>query len=128
MWGGALASPPSGWLVCDGSAVSRTTYSALYAIVGDAFGNGNGSTTFNLPNFTNRFPYGANEGASAGNASVGSKNTRSGAEGALSGNDDAVTFDCTQDGSATSGGDVYFASEDINMMPPYLAVGFIIKT
>lgn len=43
-------SAPSGWLECDGSEVSRTTYSALYAVVGDTFGNGNGSTTFNLPN------------------------------------------------------------------------------
>jgi microcystin-dependent protein len=35
--------------LCDGSAVSRTTYSALYAITGDRFGNGNGTTTFNVP-------------------------------------------------------------------------------
>lgn len=51
-------TPPSGWLICDGSAVSRTTYSALFAIIGVSFGSGNGSTTFNLPNFKGRVPVG----------------------------------------------------------------------
>jgi microcystin-dependent protein len=51
-WGGSSASPPSGFLTCDGTAVSRTTYSALYALIGDRYGAGDGSTTFNLPNFS----------------------------------------------------------------------------
>jgi hypothetical protein len=46
----AGTSAPSGWLMCDGSAVSRTTYSALFGVVGTSYGTGNGSTTFNLPN------------------------------------------------------------------------------
>ena len=41
---------PDGWLFCDGSAVSRTTYADLFALIGTAFGAGDGSTTFNLPN------------------------------------------------------------------------------
>lgn len=40
---------PDGWLFCDGSAVSRTTYADLFAIIGTSFGAGDGSTTFNLP-------------------------------------------------------------------------------
>jgi len=40
---------PTGFLLCDGSAVSRTTYAALFAVIGTSFGAGNGSTTFNLP-------------------------------------------------------------------------------
>jgi microcystin-dependent protein len=40
---------PSGWLWCDGSAVSRTTYDLLYAVIGTTYGAGNGSTTFNVP-------------------------------------------------------------------------------
>lgn len=44
-----LASTPSGWLRCDGSAVSRTTYADLFAIVSTTFGAGDGSTTFNVP-------------------------------------------------------------------------------
>lgn len=41
---------PSGFLACNGAAVSRTTYAALFSAIGTAFGEGNGSTTFNLPN------------------------------------------------------------------------------
>jgi microcystin-dependent protein len=45
---------PSGFLDCDGSAVSRSTYSALFAVVGTNYGVGDGSTTFNLPDLTDR--------------------------------------------------------------------------
>lgn len=43
---------PAGFLTCNGAAVSRTGYAALYAITGTRYGTGNGSTTFNLPNVT----------------------------------------------------------------------------
>lgn len=49
---------PSGFLLCDGRAVSRTTYSKLYSAIGTVYGNGNGSTTFNLPNMQGRVPVG----------------------------------------------------------------------
>lgn len=42
------------WLICDGRTISRTTYSALFSIVGISFGGGDGSTTFNLPDFRGR--------------------------------------------------------------------------
>jgi microcystin-dependent protein len=70
MWG--TASAPSGYLLCNGSAVSRSTYSALFAVVGTAFGSGDGSTTFNLPDFRDRFPVGAGTTYSA-NSTGGSK-------------------------------------------------------
>lgn len=57
MW--PTATAPTGYLLCDGSAVSRTTYADLFAIIGTTFGVGNGSTTFNLPNFNDRMPIGA---------------------------------------------------------------------
>jgi microcystin-dependent protein len=57
MW--PTATAPSGWLICDGSAVSRTTYATLYALVGTTFGSGDGSTTFNLPNYQGNVPLGA---------------------------------------------------------------------
>ena len=44
------STAPDGWLKCDGSAVSRTTYANLFAVIGTTFGVGDGSTTFNLPN------------------------------------------------------------------------------
>ena len=46
-YGGATA--PSGWLLCDGTAVSRETYANLFTAIGTAFGSGDGSTTFNVP-------------------------------------------------------------------------------
>ena len=46
---------PYGWLLCDGSAVSRADYSALFSAIGTKYGAGDGSTTFNLPNLTGRF-------------------------------------------------------------------------
>ena len=47
----AGGTAPDGWLLCDGSAVSRTTYASLYAAIGTTHGSGDGSTTFNLPNW-----------------------------------------------------------------------------
>lgn len=47
----AGSSVPTGWLACDGSAVSRTTYSALFTAISTTWGAGDGSTTFNVPNF-----------------------------------------------------------------------------
>lgn len=70
MW--PTATAPSGWLLADGTAVSRTTYAALFAIIGTVFGAGNGSTTFNLPNYTDRMPIGSGNsyltGATGGSA------------------------------------------------------------
>jgi microcystin-dependent protein len=48
------ASAPTGFLECAGAAVSRSTYAALFAVVGTTYGVGDGSTTFNLPNLTDR--------------------------------------------------------------------------
>ncbi len=60
-WGGAAA--PVNWLLCDGSAVSRTTYASLFAAVGTSYGTGDGSTTFNLPDLRGRVPVGKNGGS-----------------------------------------------------------------
>lgn len=59
----ASSTPPSGWLKCDGSAVSRTTYSDLFAIVGTTYGSGDGSTTFNLPDLRGTFVRCLNDGS-----------------------------------------------------------------
>ena len=50
---------PQGWLLCDGSAVSRTTYAKLFSVIGTTYGSGNGSTTFNLPNLVDKFVEGS---------------------------------------------------------------------
>lgn len=57
IWAGETA--PEGYLLCDGSAISRTTYSALFAAIGTLYGVGDGSSTFNLPNFNDRIPQGS---------------------------------------------------------------------
>ena len=149
MWG--TASAPTGYLLCNGSAVSRSTYSALFAVVGTAFGSGDGSTTFNLPDFRDRFPVGAGTTYSA-NSTGGSKDaivvshthtaTDSGHTHNVTGN-----IAGTADLGTASGGNVYSptvaatATGTANItvsttgssgtnanLPPYLGVYFIIKT
>lgn len=58
-WTGDTA--PLGWLLCYGQALSRTTYSALFAVEGIAFGPGDGSSTFNLPDLRGRLPVGKDD-------------------------------------------------------------------
>ena len=55
----AASTLPTGWLLCDGAAVSRTTYADLFAIVGTTWGVGDSSTTFNLPDLIGAAPAGA---------------------------------------------------------------------
>ena len=55
----AGASAPAGYLLCDGAAVSRTTYATLFALITDDYGIGDGTTTFNVPDFTDRVAVGA---------------------------------------------------------------------
>jgi len=63
----AMDSVPTGWLHCDGSEVSRDTYSLLYSKVGDTYGVGDGSTTFNLPDLQDEFIRGSSDTNAVGN-------------------------------------------------------------
>lgn len=54
-----LTAAPSGWLLCQGAAVSRTEYKTLFEAIGTAYGAGDGSTTFNVPNLQGRVPVGS---------------------------------------------------------------------
>lgn len=56
------ASAPDGFLLCDGANVSRTTYADLFAVIGTNYGNGDGSSTFGLPNLKGRVPVGLDTG------------------------------------------------------------------
>lgn len=57
-----METPPAGWLVCNGQAVSRTTYAALFALIGTTHGAGDGATTFNLPDCRGQFVRGLDLG------------------------------------------------------------------
>lgn len=57
MYGGSTA--PNGFLICDGSEISRTTYSSLFAAIGTIYGAGDNSTTFNIPNISGRVAIGS---------------------------------------------------------------------
>lgn len=81
----ASGTIPTGWLLCDGQAVSRTTYATLFAAVGVAFGSGDGSTTFNVPNFAQRFPVGVS-GSTPGMGSSGGAWNHGHANGAVAHN------------------------------------------
>jgi microcystin-dependent protein len=83
-WSGSTA--PSGWLECAGSAISRTAYAALYAVCGTAFGSGNGSTTFNLPDIRGRAIYGTSASVTraATSTAIGSSFTNTSSSESLS--------------------------------------------
>jgi microcystin-dependent protein len=66
MW--PAVTPPGGYLVCDGSAVSRTVYSALFSIISTSYGAGDGSSTFNIPNLQGRVPLGTGTAPGAAGA------------------------------------------------------------
>lgn len=65
------AATPSGWLACDGSAVSRTGFATLFAVIGTTFGVGDGSSTFNVPDLRGQTPIGDGTGVGLTARSVG---------------------------------------------------------
>lgn len=163
--GGAQATPigsltafagstaPNGWLLCDGSAVSRTTYAALFAICGTTYGAGNGTTTFNLPNLADKMPVGSGaraRGATGGASTVAlstaempSHNHGSAGDHAHVLNDIAGAFVTTGGGTialSSSPGSFFFTSTNgahthssngsgtaHENMPPFVAMPYIIR-
>ncbi len=99
MYGGSAA--PSGWLLCDGSAVSRTTYAALFAVISTTFGAGDTTTTFNVPDLQRRVPFGyrsgdtlgASDGVAAGSRATSTAHTHT----------EAHTHTVARDGWGTAG-------------------------
>jgi len=151
MW--TTATAPAGWLLCNGSAISRTTYATLFAVIGTTFGSGDGSTTFNLPDYRDRMPIGAGTTYSL-NSQGGSKDatlvshthtatvTDSGhshsydgvafGDGGGSGEYDSEGPQSRTTGTATTGITVSNSTEGSSAtnanLPPYLGIQFIIKS
>ena len=128
-------SAPSGWLLCDGTAVSRTTYLALYTRIGTTFGIGDGATTFNLPDYRDRFAKGLISPESIGDTGGSETPTVSitdpghthtvaanvQRQAAAVGNNTAST---QSTGSSTTG----ITASIADGRPPYLVINKIIKT
>jgi len=149
MW--TTGTAPTGWLLCAGTAVSRSTYAALFAVIGTTFGVGDGSTTFNLPNYTNRMPYGTTVGSTGGSANAvvvshthtatvtdpGHLHTISGTymknvPGGIGASGPNGREFGTQTDTAVTGISVANSTEGVSgtnaNLPPYLGINFIIKT
>jgi microcystin-dependent protein len=93
---------PTGWLLCNGNAVSRSTYSALFAVISTRYGVGDGSTTFNLPDFRDKFARGAaNTGSLSGSTSGADTHLHTGPSHTHTGPSHTHTF--SGSGSATTG-------------------------
>lgn len=70
---GSAITPMDGWMICNGAAVSRTTYASLFNVIGTTYGAGNGTTTFNLPDLRGRVPMGAGTGSGLTARSIGTQ-------------------------------------------------------
>lgn len=141
-YAGTIAQIPSGYLVCDGQAVSRATYASLFAVIGTDFGIGDGSTTFNVPDLRARSVMSVNDGVGnsltvrAINDSVGAEtHTLSQAEGAAhshgksgsgnlsSGNSGASAYQNAGGNTGSSGG-----GGSHQNMSPFFVLHYLIKT
>ena len=104
-WAGTTL--PVGWLFCDGAAVSRTTYSKLFNIVGTAYGSGDGSTTFNVPNATGKIIYatpGLKTGPSTTLTLIDSQTFTSSTTYTISSSAKIIAIECIGAGAGGAGG------------------------
>ena len=99
MYGAATA--PTNWLLCDGTAVNRGTYSDLFAIIGTTYGSGDGSGTFNVPDMQSRFPISYDGGSSYALGATGGATTDT---PTLSGSNAGTTLTASQIPAHTHGG------------------------
>lgn len=126
----AASAAPSGWLFCDGSPVSRTTYPGLYDAIGTTYGTGDGTTTFNLPDLRTRVPLGAGTNHPRGQTGGEETHTLANGEmpvhghGGLTGGGATGGMNANQThahGSMYSGGSLMqaFANPPGNVVPAY---------
>ena len=99
MYGAAAA--PTNWVLCDGSAINRTTYADLFTAIGTTYGSGDGSLTFNVPNLQGVFPIGYDGGSSYALAATGGATTDT---PTLSGTNAGTTLTSSQIPAHTHGG------------------------
>ena len=127
-YSGSSSNLPVGYMLCDGTALSRTTYSELFSVIGTSFGAGDGSTTFNLPDLKGKVPVGLNStdtsfdalGETGGNKTHRHTQTLAFTDQYVSANGLAYTSGGTVPVSAHYTG--YESS-----LQPYVVVNYIIK-
>jgi len=104
----AASAIPTGWLECNGAAVSRSTYPELFVVLGTAYGSGDGSTTFNLPDYRGEFLRGLDGGVGRDPDRASRTNRGDGNTGDIIGSKQASAFELhahTQQGTFPSSGD-----------------------
>jgi microcystin-dependent protein len=149
MW--STDTAPTGWVLCNGAAISRNDYSDLFGVIGTTFGNGDGSTTFNVPDLRGRMPLGQDDmgGTSANRVTDANADSMGGSGGAedvtlteaqLASHNHTVSLSdaasTTQKINASRGQTLSYtiisgtsgSDQAHNNMPPYLTLNFIIKT
>ena len=132
MYGGASA--PTGWLLCDGSAVSRSVYSLLFTAIGTTYGAGDGTTTFNLPDLRGRVAVGYAAGgktevATLGNNDGRAENLRNINHRHMQSGREGTTSSASALPQTVSGVIVYTSGDPDNQdYPAYQVVNYIIKT
>lgn len=144
----ARAAAAAGWILCDGQAISRAAFAPLFAAIGTAYGVGDGSTTFNIPNLQGRVPVGSGTATGARGATAHALGQKSGEEthqlsvaelashshppgggittfigGAGGGSDFVSGFNWGQSVSTGNTG----GNADHNNMQPYTVINFFIK-
>jgi len=148
------ASAPTGYLNCDGAAVSRSTYSALFAVISTTYGSGNGSTTFNVPNLFDKIVVGKSNGkalastggantsnisgVNAGNTTISNSTLPSHAHVTVSSsnrntgsNGNQCPTTSTQSGNNTGGGGSHShsaSSASVSLLQPTIDINYVIKT
>lgn len=137
---------PANWLICDGSAVSRETYSSLFAAIGTTYGAGNGTTTFNLPDLRGRVAVGRNSGTFGTLGATGGAETHNHGTSTLTAavwagfwkvrqastwvatNSGGVTAPGASTSMSNSGASIEGNTDNGSSLPPYQVVNYIIKT
>jgi len=127
--GGTVAT---GWLECNGQAVNRTTYAALFAAIGTTYGAGNGSSTFNVPNFESKVLIGESStfsmGAGAGSFASGGTITTASGSASLSLATTSVATSAKDSSTAAVVSGVTAGGHTHTAVIPHAVARYIIKT
>lgn len=125
-------SIPTGWQKCDGTALNRTTYAALFALLGTTYGSGDGSATFNVPDAQDRFVSGAGAntvvGASGSRLATGARSTTDSGSAVLSTGTVEVSVGAKDAGGVTVLNSVATTGHTHGLVQPTVVMNYIIKT